>query len=95
MELHRLAGCGVSPTPNISADYFIALGDEVFDRQVQIRHGLVHTDHHPLVALDTGWLSAGTIMVVEVRRHILADYACVSLVHEVLEVFINPLFHLL
>jgi hypothetical protein len=62
---------------------------------VQIRHGFVHAEHHLLVAIDTGRLSAGAIMVVEVRRHVLADYSGVSLIDEILEMVSDTLFHLL
>ena len=39
--------------------------------------------------------TAGAIVVVEVRRHVLADYGGLPFIDEILEVVFDKLFHLL
>lgn len=95
MKLHLLAGFRVGPAPDVTAHDFVSFGNDVFNRQMQIRHRLVHTDHHLLVAIDASRLSAWTIMVVEVRCHILADYGGISPIDEIVEMVSDELFHLI
>src|SRR5215469_15162166 len=62
---------------------------------MQVRHGLVHAKHHPLIAVHPSRFPAGSIMVVKIRCHILPDYGGISPVHEIFEVLSDKLFHLL
>src|SRR5579864_9849814 len=61
---------------------------------MQIGHRLVHADHHLFVTCQIGGLSAGSVVVVEVRSHVLVDHCCISLVHEIFEVLPYELLHL-
>src|SRR5260370_34086785 len=94
MKLHFLARC-VGPTPDIPADDLIAFGHHVFNRQVQIGGGLVHADHHLFVAVQVGGLSARSIVIVEVGRHIFVNDRRIPLVDEFFKVIPHKLFHLL
>src|SRR5215467_6966243 len=61
---------------------------------MQIRHGLVHCEHHLLITVHSCGLSAWPVVIIEIRCHILPDYASIPLVNEVFEVVSYKLFHL-
>src|SRR5215471_605151 len=94
-KLHSLFRSSVGPTPDIAAHDLVTLGDHVLDGHVKVGHFLVHPEHHLEIALDTGWLPAGPVVIVEISGQVLADHVGVSLVYKFLELMAHELLHLL
>jgi hypothetical protein len=62
---------------------------------MQVRHGLVHGNHHLLDAIHAGGFSARAVMVVKVGCHILADDCGILPIHEILDLIADKVLHLI
>jgi DNA-binding CsgD family transcriptional regulator len=92
-ELHGLSTL-VVPPPHVAAHDFVAFGNHVLDRHRDAGHRLVHPEHHLFVFGDSDLPIAGTVVIQEVRRHVLSDHLGALVVDEVLEVPAHERLHL-
>lgn len=93
MKLHSLPRRRVCPMPDVPADHFVSFSEDVFDLDLKIGHCLIHAQHHLFITLNAGWLSAGSIVVVESGRHLVANDFRFSLVHELFKMLDYKLLH--
>src|SRR5208283_5910089 len=80
---------------DVTAHHLVTFGDHVFDGDVEIGHGFVHDNHHLFVAVDACRLTARTVVVVEVSRHISPNGRGIPLVDEIFKVISYLFFHLI
>ena len=93
VKLHCLAGLCVCAVPAIAADHFVPLSNHLVNGDVQVGHQQVHLPHHGLIPLHIGRLAPWSIMVIEVRRHVMAHDFGFFVVDEILKVLAHKRLH--
>jgi hypothetical protein len=64
---------GVGACPDVADQHVVALRERIDNLHVLVGHHRVHPGHHRAVAVPVGWLSARSVVVVEVGGHIAVD----------------------
>src|SRR5260221_1301156 len=93
VELHRRPAFDIFPSPDITTHYPVTLSHHVLDGDMKTWHEIVHPAHHVLVLFYSRRLVTGSVVIVKIRGHVVANYLRLFVVDEILEVLAHKHFH--